>query len=256
MRKVGDEKICIYVVSHKNFHVPTDNPIYIPLMVGNNYKTLHPGYITDTKGDSISGKNLSYNELTGLYWAWKNSEADIIGICHYRRYFVTIKGKIENLLMGLTKKIDKKWLIDEEYISKMLIQHDIILHNKTFFARSNKDSLLVVLDKEIYEIIPQVIKELYPEYADVFERVMEAKKAHLLNLLICSKEIINDYCGWLFDILFEIEKRIKQQYPEKNMARVMGYIGERLLDVWVEYNDLRIKETFSINTTRVDWKVW
>ena len=40
----------------------------------------------DNTGDNISEKNGSYNELTTIYWAWKNYDADYYGLCHYRRY--------------------------------------------------------------------------------------------------------------------------------------------------------------------------
>ena len=38
------------------------------------------GYTGDHTGDNISLKNANYCELTGLYWAWKNLEADYIGL--------------------------------------------------------------------------------------------------------------------------------------------------------------------------------
>ena len=76
----------IFVMTHKKFDEP-QNPIYIPLQVG-KAETEDLGYLGDDTGDSISHKNKYYGELTGLYWLWKNySDVDIIGICHYRRYF-------------------------------------------------------------------------------------------------------------------------------------------------------------------------
>ena len=48
--------------------------------------------IPDNSGDNISDKNLVYNEMTSIYWAWKNYNSignpDYIGHFHYRRHFI------------------------------------------------------------------------------------------------------------------------------------------------------------------------
>ena len=85
--------IKILVATHKKCELPTDY-IYLPIQVG---KALHPDLDLDIQpdntGDNISVKNPYYSELTAIYWAWKNLDADYVGLAHYRRHFSTQKGK-------------------------------------------------------------------------------------------------------------------------------------------------------------------
>ena len=85
-------KIQIIVAAHKAYRMPTD-PMYLPLHVGKAGKDLELGFQGDNTGENISEKNATYCELTGLYWAWKNLNADYIGLAHYRRHFRGKSGK-------------------------------------------------------------------------------------------------------------------------------------------------------------------
>ena len=87
-----NKTVKIVVATHKKYKMPKDE-MYLPLHVGAAGKVdacgnpLDLGYQKDNTGDNISGKNASFCELTGLYWAWKNLDADYIGLAHYRRHF-------------------------------------------------------------------------------------------------------------------------------------------------------------------------
>jgi len=84
----------IYVITHKEFDIRyLDRDLYQVIQVGKEKKDVC-GYLRDDIGDNIADKNDNYCELTGLYWAWKNcqeTEEEITGIVHYRRYFTTNK---------------------------------------------------------------------------------------------------------------------------------------------------------------------
>ena len=79
------KNIKIIVATHKKYQMP-DDEMYLPVQVGSELND-NLGYQKDNDGENISKKNPYYCELTGLYWAWKNLDADYIGLCHYRRIF-------------------------------------------------------------------------------------------------------------------------------------------------------------------------
>jgi hypothetical protein len=91
----------IYCMAHKKYE-KLNNDIYIPLQVG---AALHNslGYHSDNTGDNISERNPYYSELTGLYWLYKNdSDCDITGLCHYRRYFINERNEVlSNMLFRI-----------------------------------------------------------------------------------------------------------------------------------------------------------
>ena len=119
------KNIKIIVATHKKYNMPKDN-MYLPVHVGRQGKD-DIGYQGDNEGENISEKNPFYCELTGLYWAWKNLNADYIGLAHYRRNFVYKKGK--NKFECIASK---------EYMNKKLDEADVILPMKRKLYIENK----------------------------------------------------------------------------------------------------------------------
>lgn len=257
-----DLKTCIYVIGHKKFTLPAMDSIYIPLVVGNQYGAVPEGWLSDQTGENISDKNYRYNELTGLYWIWKNSDAEIAGLCHYRRFFTTSVGKIRNVLTGR-----KDQFINEDYIKKVLDSYDVILHNRTFTLGGNQKHVCInkkdsketqnsKLGIEVLELMNNTFKKVYPEDEIFYQKIMNRRYAHLLNIFICPKSLLDQYCEWLFPLLYAMEQEIDRQFPGQTLPRCMGLIAERLLDVWILKKKLRVKECFTINTEKIEWKPW
>ena len=46
---------------------------------------LEEGFAMDDEGDNISSLNAYFGDLTTLYWAWKNTSDEYVGVCQYRR---------------------------------------------------------------------------------------------------------------------------------------------------------------------------
>lgn len=246
-------KTLVYVVGHKEFRLPTDNKIYVPLMVGMQNMNIQKNAESDRTGDSIWEKNPMYNELTGLYWIWKNSDANIIGMCHYRRYFCTLQGKVRNLICH-----DIKGILTEEQILKLLSKTDMIVHNVTIAKDGNRAQFEKELCGSDLDITRSIIDELYPEYIEAFDKTMLSRTMHLLNMMICRKEILDRYCEWLFPLLFRLEEQLVKNNDgsQKGLDRRVGMVAERLLDVWLLKNNIKYKTCFTVNTERVDVKMW
>ena len=68
-----------------------------------------------------------------------------------------------------------------------------------------------------------------------------------------KKEIFDSYCKWLFDILFELEKRLDISDYSVNDARVFGFVAERLLDVWITQNSIAYKEIPYVFMENQNW---
>lgn len=220
-------KIRIYSLTHKKFNIPTD-PLFLPLQVGREGKE-DLGYLADNTGDNISSLNCYYSELTGLYWIWKNvNDIDYVGTCHYRRYL------IDEGQQRVYSTKDYESLL-KEY--DLVTTKRVVLNNSYHYGFSANHNI------EALDMTGQVIKEIYPEYYETFEELVNGPETYFGNMLVTSKEIYNAYCEWLFTIFFEVQKRINVDTDEDAYhKRVFGFISEFLLLVYVRVNGLRVKE--------------
>lgn len=226
--------------------MPKDT-MYLPVQVGKEGKK-DLGYQPDNEGENISLKNPYFCELTGLYWGWKNLNADYVGLSHYRRHF-SIEKKLQKDRKGRMNSILK-----EEQLKEILRSTDIIVPKKRNYYIENlyshyKHTMYI----EPLEETRKIIEEKYPNYLDEFDRLHKRTSAHMFNMFVMKKEIANEYCTWLFDILFELENRIDVTQYDDFHARFFGRISELLLDVWMNTNHLKYKEVKVIDIEKVDW---
>lgn len=225
--------IKIIVAAHKPYWMPSD-PVYLPVQVGAEGKK-DIGYTPDDTGENISVKNPHFCELTGLYWTWKNLNADYIGLVHYRRYFTrkeahSIEEKRKQILTG------PEW-------TALLAQHPVIVPDKrNYYIETNRSHYNHAHHREGLDMTEQIIKEAYPEYLPAFEKVMNRTWAHMFNMFVMRNDYFQSYMEWLFSILFELEKRLDITSWDSYDSRVYGFVAERLLDVWIEHNQIEYKE--------------
>lgn len=230
--------IKIVVATHKKYQMPKDD-MYIPLHVGREGKN-YIGYTGDHTGDNISSSNLRLCELTGMYWAWKNLQADYIGLVHYRRYF-TLAGKMKRLFYRNKFQL----IASKKDMEKILSQTDVIVPNKRKYYIETMESHFLHLPytyEKDYRVFSDVIQELSPEYMGSFKKVMNGTSAHMFNMFVMKRDLFNQYCKWLFPIILEVDQRINVTGYDRMQARAVAYYGEFMLDVWMNKNRISYKE--------------
>ena len=167
--------------------------------------------------DNIDNLNPWYCELTGLYYLWKHVDDDIVGLEHYRRYFIN----------------DKNEILTEQEINSILKKYDIIAYkfigdNAIKLAKNKPNTLTLLL---------ALIHEEDKNMASFFYQKFKENYMYQGNMFITKKEIINEYCEWLFNLLTKFDEIHKFKIP-----RIDGFMAEYIFGAWLEYKKLKIKD--------------
>ncbi len=179
----------------------------------------------DDQGENISDLNPYYNELTGLYWVWKNTKHDYSGICHYRRCFES-----EIALIPLIKDTA-----------------DVILPLPFVVGNNLAEYYKHWGEKAYYDEMLWVIEELFPNY---YEMACWCA-THIVfipnNICIARRDILNEYCQFLFGVIDEVERRM-ENYSGKKQNRC--WLSEHVSTIYFMSNLKKYRIAFS-NLKRV-----
>ena len=170
-------------------------------------------------GDNIDDLNPLYCELTGLYHLWKNTTDDIIGLEHYRRYF-----------------IGNKKILSEEEINEALKDNDIILRRFIYSTHGQKDGFQW---PEQQGILTHFIEFLYqvnePEFAmHTLHLLKTSSEFAQCNMFIGKRKVIDDYCSYLFGLFDKADFEHFKQFK-----RLYGYFGEFMFFSWLIWNKVK-----------------
>lgn len=264
------KKIEIYVACHKPSEIP-HNDLFVPIHVGaKNARITMPGMQRDDEGDNISEKNPHYCEMTAQYWAWKHSDADYIGLCHYRRYLsfsdmhftnYTPDFRKQVLVHVLTPETEKKYgLLDKEKIIEKIEASDIVVADaqdlsKVYTPFGPQPTVLkhweahdmALINVEDLKKLFHIVQNDYPEIYNDMVEYMNGKYFYGFNTFVMRKDIFRDMCAFEFDVLEKLESQVDISEYNQQLSRIYGFMGEILFSSYVyhmkkSHPDLRLKE--------------
>lgn len=241
LTKRGLKDFCVYVVTHKNAELDNLPEGYKIIHAGHAQAKETFGYLGDDTGENISELNLYLNEVTALYWIWKNTSHKIIGLNHYRRFFTESK--------DVTFSVEK--ILSRTSAEKILQDHDIILA-RILLGRMNISCWQSSvsggdLENFVEKIFRKHLGLKQPSYLDAFDKVSKSFTAFQYEIFITRRNIFNAYCEWLFSFLLDVTDEIFNKTNIKQITnprkyRIISFFAERLMTVWLMKNRLRIKK--------------
>ena len=101
--------------------------------------------------------------------------------------------------------------------------------------------------------VRSILAEQYPDAIAAFDSTLKSTKGHRFNMFVMRRDLLDAYCTWLFDILFELEKRLDISAYSDYDKRVFGFVAERLLDVWIETNHVPYRELPVLHMESQHW---
>lgn len=172
------------------------------------------GQLCDNDGDNISARNPLYGELTASYYAWKHSRYAVTGIFHYRRVLELTQGHLDLLKEGTV---------------------DAILPLPFVCYPDASGQYGRYLLKPDIEIMMQVLREREGSGFGEVARLLGRPYLYNYNMLAARKEVFDDYCGWMFPLLEEIEYRCEKE-SRNRLPRYIGRAGEVLTSLYFMRN--------------------
>ena len=226
---MGTPIVKILVASHKKYRMPADD-IYLPLHVGAEGKTdpqgrpLDLGWEKDNSGDNISRLNPHFCLRKKSRDPFKN---------------ILTGAQLRPLLKQYWVFVPKK----RRYFIETLYSH----YAHTHYA-------------EHLDATREVIAERCPEYLPSFDRIMQRRYGHMFNMMIMRRDFMDEYCEWLFGILFALSEKIGDTELSFYQGRYFGRVSEIILNVWLDHQITssripkeRIRELPTVYTEKIMW---
>ena len=206
-----------------------------PIQVGAVLSPRRVANILDCDGENISAKNGNYSELTALYWIWRNRlgggstdslgsdpsgsvRNEYYGLSHYRRILEFTEDDVLRL-------VDNG--VDVVLPYPMPYEPDIEEHHKRY------------LKEEDWKAVRRAVQELQPGYAKAFEGILKQKYFYNYNIILARKEVLKEYCDWLFPILERVEELSIPRGAERS-DRYIGYVGETFTTLYFLSQKMRL----------------
>ena len=184
----------------------------------------------DNDGENISDRNPVYNELTVLYWAWKNydklGDPDRIGLMHYRRYFYFDPSVTDVRLRTTVGKeaFAEKARLTEDALGSFFQEGDFICPRPSRRTSVRRHYAMTHRIEDL-DLAVSILKKHFPNYAEAADAYLGGEDNYFFNMFVFPKEIFFRYAEYMFTIL--------EEYVRVKGEGERLFISERLTGIFI-----------------------
>lgn len=267
------------------------NEACIPLQLGYDETHLDMGIQKDNEGDNRGDKHPYYSEYSGIYWLWKNVDAEYKGMFHHRRAFtldkeplltkIHYKYRVFRCILANLHHYKEIYTLHQikvptplykkkveeliKALANVLLQkNDIIVSVPVdMWPLSVKKYFSVALENKVFQYVETAIEERFPEFLPYWQKTLEGRTLYYSNMSIMKNHLFDAYCTFVFGVLDQYEEFLKKDKyymsldKELAASRKFGYIGELLTNTFVLYQrdyNTKVKElNVLVNTESKGW---
>ena len=152
----------------------------------------------------------------------------------YRKHF--------GLIYTSNVQLFKDKILSDSEMHALLEQYDAILPVARKLIRTAEVQYARRHDAKDLILLRKIINEKHPTYMAALDEVLQSKRLYANNMFVLRKNHFEEFMTWWFDILFEFEKQIDLKTKTGYQERILGFIAERLLNVWFAHKKLNVVE--------------
>lgn len=198
----------------------------------------------DDTGENISLRNPEWNEMTVIYWVFRNYEKlgspEYIGFEQYRRHFIfdewrKVPGRALCFQFDeVNQDYEKVLRQGREHVEGFLSKYDLLYPKYQMrcsvyeqYRREAPNGHHI----EDLDLIIMIISEFFPSYKAYTEKYLSGRMNCFCNMFVMRRELFFEYCNFIFPVLFEFEKR--RSNADRSFAERRLFISERLTGIFI-----------------------
>ena len=240
----------------------------LPIQAGKARTGTDLSMLADDTGDSISGENLRYGEMTAWYWVWKNylplhPEVRYIGFSHYRRFLDFVgfcRGKTRRISYSRFRRMFAAHYHETELL-RCIGEADLVMRRAEDCGFATmRDQYLDAhpLNIQDFDRFVSLIRERHRDQLSAIDAALESRMLSMELQFVMRRELFVEFMEWTFSLCREFESQWRWGgAADGDQARAPAFLIERLFLVWLALcRDRRMLTVLELPLIKLTGRPW